>query len=177
MKLIDFGTVKEIKERTTTIIGTTHYMAPEIVQGNGYSFQVDIWSIAVCMYEFFCGRLPFGEELEDPMDVYMAVAKDELVFPKFVKDELFINLMCKMLAKSPTKRLWKFEQVKNDPYFKDYEWNKLISLSLTPPYMIKYKEKSEGAPVPYLNYLRNKKRSKKSKENIKLNVKIIENKQ
>ena len=53
VKLIDFGTVKEIKERTTTIIGTSHYMAPEIVQGNGYSFQVDIWSIAVCMYEFF----------------------------------------------------------------------------------------------------------------------------
>ena len=166
VKLIDFGTVKEIKERTTTIIGTSHYMAPEIVQGSGYSFQVDIWSIAVCMYEFFCGRLPFGEELEDPMDVYMAVAKDELIFPKFVKDELFINLMKKMLAKSPTNRLWKFEQVKNDPYFRDYEWNKLISLSLPPPYMIKFKEKADGAPVPYLNYLRSKKQ-KHSKKNKK----------
>ena len=156
VKLIDFGTVKEIKERTTTIIGTSHYMAPEILKGEGYSFQVDVWSIAVCMYEFFCGRLPFGEEYEDPMEIYKAVATDELVFPKFVKDGLFIELMHKMLNKNPANRLWKFQQVKDDPYFKDFDWNKLISLSLKPPYMIKFKQSIDGSSIPYLNYLKTK---------------------
>ena len=154
IKLIDFGTVKEIKERTTTVIGTPHYMAPEIVKGAGYTFQVDIWSIAVCMYEFFCGKLPFGEEYDDPMDVYKAVNKEELKFPPYVHDKEFIDLITKMLKKSPTSRLWQFEQIKEEPYFKKFDWNKLISLSLTPPYKLTFKNEKENPSIPYLAYLK-----------------------
>ena len=158
IKIIDFGTVKEIQDRTSTIIGTSHYMAPEITKGEGYSFQVDIWSIAICMYEFFCGKLPFGEDYVDPMDIYRAVSQEELTFPSFVKDEKFMQLMQKMLRKSPTNRLWKFKQIKEDPYFKDFDWNKLISLSYPPPYKLKMKEEKESnsQSIPYLSYLQSK---------------------
>jgi len=158
IKIIDFGTVKEIQDRTSTIIGTSHYMAPEITKGEGYSFQVDIWSIAICMYEFFCGKLPFGEDYDDPMDIYRAVSQEELTFPSFVKDEKFMNLMNKMLRKNPTNRLWKFKQIKEDPYFKDFDWNKLISLSYPPPYKLKMKEEKDtgGQTIPYLSYLQSK---------------------
>jgi len=172
IKIIDFGTVKEIEDRTSTIIGTSHYMAPEITKGEGYSFQVDIWSIAICLYEFFCGKLPFGEEYEDPMDIYRAVSKEELSFPNFVHDEKYMSLLNKMLKKNPTNRLWKFEQIKEDPYFKDFDWNKLISLSYPPPYMIKMKEEKENnAPIPYLSYLQSKqpkRGAKKKKSNRQL---------
>ena len=174
IKIIDFGTVKEIQDRTSTIIGTSHYMAPEITKGEGYSFQVDIWSIAICMYEFFCGKLPFGEDYDDPMDIYRAVSQEELSFPNFVKDEKFMQLMNKMLRKNPTNRLWKFKQIKEDPYFKDFDWNKLISLSYPPPYKIKMKEEKEnnGQSIPYLSYLQSKDvkrggKKKKSKRQIK----------
>ena len=174
IKIIDFGTVKEIKDRTSTIIGTSHYMAPEITKGEGYSFQVDIWSIAICMYEFFCGKLPFGEDYDDPMDIYRAVSQEELTFPNFVKDEKFIQLMNKMLRKNPTNRLWKFKQIKEDPYFKDFDWNKLISLSYQPPYKLKMKEEKEssGPSIPYLSYLQSKEvkrggKKKKSNRQIK----------
>ena len=159
IKIIDFGTVKEIQDRTSTIIGTSHYMAPEITKGEGYSFQVDIWSIAICMYEFFCGKLPFGEDYDDPMDIYRAVSQEELTFPSFVKDEKFMQLMQKMLRKSPTNRLWKFKQIKEDPYFKDFDWNKLISLSYPPPYKLKMKEEKESSntqSIPYLSFLQSK---------------------
>ena len=173
IKIIDFGKVKEIQDRTSTIIGTSHYMAPEITKGEGYSFQVDIWSIAICMYEFFCGKLPFGEDYDDPMDIYRAVSKEELSFPDFVKDEKFIKLMNKMLKKNPTQRLWKFKQIKEDPYFDDFDWNKLISLSYPPPYKIKMKEEKENnSVIPYLSYLQSKnvKRGvKKKKSNRQLN--------
>ena len=49
IKLIDFGTAKAINDRTKTIIGTPHYMAPEVILGEGYSFKVDFWSIGICM--------------------------------------------------------------------------------------------------------------------------------
>jgi cGMP-dependent protein kinase len=76
IKLIDFGTAKAINDKTKTIIGTPHYMAPEVILGEGYSFKVDFWSIGVCMYEFMCGGVPFGENHEEPMDVYLSVINE-----------------------------------------------------------------------------------------------------
>ena len=76
IKLIDFGTAKAITDKTTTIIGTPHYMAPEVILGDGYSFQVDFWSIAICIYEFVCGAVPFGETAEEPMDVYLSIINE-----------------------------------------------------------------------------------------------------
>jgi cGMP-dependent protein kinase len=62
--LVDMGTAKKLKIekrfRTNTIIGTPHYMAPEIITGKGYSFPVDLWSLGVITYELLCGKLPFG---------------------------------------------------------------------------------------------------------------------
>ncbi len=49
--MIDMGTAKILKgrtgagSRTFTIIGTPHYMAPEIIGGKGYNINVDLWSI------------------------------------------------------------------------------------------------------------------------------------
>ena len=155
IKIIDFGTVKEIKDRTTTEVGTPEYMAPEMVNGTGYSFQVDMWAIAICMYELFCGKVPFGEGCEDPMEIYKAVSKEDLTFPSFVHDDLFMGLLSKMLKKAPTSRLWKFEQIKENPYFQDFDWEKLMSFSLPPPYIVKIEDKNENEKsIPYLSYLK-----------------------
>ena len=76
IKLIDFGTTKELKDKTKSIIGTPQYMAPEVILGDLYSFEIDYWSIGVCLYEFCCGILPFGENEEDPTNIYMSVLNE-----------------------------------------------------------------------------------------------------
>lgn len=74
LTLVDMGTAKKLKierrYRTSTIIGTPHYIAPEIITGKGYSFPVDLWSLGVLTYELLCGKLPFGENEDDPFAIY-----------------------------------------------------------------------------------------------------------
>lgn len=73
LKLIDFGTAVKIDNFTQTIIGTPHYMAPEVLYGKGYAFSCDYWSIGICIYEIYYGVYPFGNNSSDIMDVYNAI--------------------------------------------------------------------------------------------------------
>ena len=73
IKLIDFGTAKAIKDKTNSIIGTPQYMAPEVIMGDYYSFEIDYWSIGVCLYELYCGNIPFGENANEPLEIYVAI--------------------------------------------------------------------------------------------------------
>lgn len=52
------------------MVGNPYYMSPEVILGDGYSFECDFWSIACCAYEFHCGSVPFGENAENAMQVY-----------------------------------------------------------------------------------------------------------
>ena len=142
LKLIDFGTAKEIEDRTKTIIGTPHYMAPEVILGREYSFPVDFWSISICMYEFICGEVPFGEREDDPMDIYFSIINNELDFnEKYVKiDKEFKHIMKKMLDKNPSYRLCNFQSIKNQAWFKDFNWDELSNLNLKAPYIPKIPE-------------------------------------
>jgi cGMP-dependent protein kinase len=45
LKLIDFGTAKVVTSRTYTVVGTPHYMAPEVLLGRGYDQSADLWSL------------------------------------------------------------------------------------------------------------------------------------
>jgi cGMP-dependent protein kinase len=73
LKLIDFGTATNIEDFTQTIIGTPHYIAPEVLFGKGYAFSCDYWSIGICLYEIFYGYYPFGNNSTDIMDVYKSI--------------------------------------------------------------------------------------------------------
>jgi cGMP-dependent protein kinase len=84
-KLIDFGTAKVVEGRTFTIVGTPHYMAPEVISGKGYRLSADIWSIGIMLYEFMCGGVPFGEELEDSFKVYECVLTSKIIYPTSVR--------------------------------------------------------------------------------------------
>ena len=163
MKFIDFGAAKEIKDRTNTIIGTTQYMAPELLEGSSYSFEVDMWSIAVCMFELMCGYAPFGDGYEDdPQLFYLYIMRGDISFPSFVTDDKFMSLIHQMLLKEQNKRLYKLEDIKKHPYFKDFDWEKLVTFSLEAPYLLKIDDDYQTiqTTIPYLTYLKNESNKK-----------------
>jgi len=145
LKLIDFGIAKKLEEgrsKTFTMIGTPHYMAPEVMRGHGYGTEVDLWSLGVMLYEFVCGYLPFADDLDDPTEVCTAVLKDQLSFPSRYRDDNGRTLMQGLLCRQPKKRLGAgidgFEDVKNAEFFRlkgssSDLFNKIMGRELDPP--------------------------------------------
>ena len=133
--LIDLGTAKALKSasgmaRTYTILGTPHYMAPEILLGKGYGLMVDIWSIGICMYELMCGLVPFGEECEDPYEVYTMIANRPLSYPAYFLVEANYNsklLIEQLLSRNPDVRLGgSYSALKAHEWFDCLDWDLLI---------------------------------------------------
>jgi len=135
LKLIDFGTAKVIHGRTHTRVGTAWYMAPEVIENKGYGAAADLWSVGVMLYEFVCGRVPFGEEEEDPYIVLKNVLEDELVFPEFFRQESDCKtLIIKLLQKEPAARI-SIHDIKRDKLFRNFDWNALMACTLKAPHI------------------------------------------
>lgn len=141
-KLIDFGTAKIIQNRTYTIVGTPHYMAPEVIRGKGYGLLADIYSIGIVLFEFVCGNVPFGEDEEDPYAVYEKVLQHRLVFPHFLDPRLPSRpLIEQLLNSNPALRLGgSLDRLKTHRWFQGLDWvlyrqDQLLSRQARPPYV------------------------------------------
>ena len=136
LKLIDFGTAKVVANRTYSVVGTPHYMAPEVIMGQGYGCQADYWSLGVVLYEIICGEVPFAEDQEDPYVIYGKILERQLIFPGFLDPKLPAKVMIdQLLSVNPGARTHgSVEKLKRHRWFKDFNWEKLESRELLPPY-------------------------------------------
>lgn len=136
-KLIDFGTAKFIRGRTYTIVGTPHYMAPEVVTGHGYGLSADYWTIGIMLYELLFGYVPFGEDESDPYSIYEKVQELRLVFPQWVDNKNKVKeFVSQLLSKNPSSRLGgSFDKLKSHPWFIGLNWDKITSKELKAPYV------------------------------------------
>ena len=80
-------------------------MAPEIICGKGYNHYIDLWAVGVCLYEFLCGSLPFGDEADDPYEIYEEIIKKEIDYPSYFKDKKARKLIEILMNKLPELRL------------------------------------------------------------------------
>ena len=135
LKMIDFGTAKVLTDYTSTIIGTPHYIAPEILQGRGYSLSCDFWSLGICMYEIFYGKYPFGNYANEVIEIYKEVLKNDFSFPcensKVANVNSFIRCL---LNKKVNERTCNVSKLKKKPFFEGFEFDKLNDFKLKPPH-------------------------------------------
>ena len=80
VKLGDFGiaTFQNASRvtRSEVVVGSVHYLAPEISQGNQASVQSDIYALGITFFELLTGKVPFDDE--SPVTVALKHIKDKL---------------------------------------------------------------------------------------------------
>ena len=116
IKLLDFGFSCYWDESQPLLekVGTPYYIAPEILGGEGYGPEIDMWSIGVIWYilltgkppfyakkvESICNKIAFQEPSYDDWDHLSKESKD------FVKNLLIKNPSERMTPEQALKHPW-----------------------------------------------------------------------
>ena len=119
LKLIDFGLSKVLdgENNMKKTVGTTFYMAPEVIQGN-YNEKCDLWSCGIILYIMLCGKPPFYSQDEEELKKKICSMKYNFDYPEFKKvSKDAINLIKKILV-GPEQRLTA-AQILADPWIKE----------------------------------------------------------
>ena len=139
IRLIDFGTAKFVQGRTYTIVGTPHYMAPEVITSHGYTLTADYWTVGIILFELLVGYVPFGEDESDPYAIYEQVQKHKLSFPNWLDNRNKVKeFITQLLSVNPANRFsGKIEMVKGHMWFAGFNWDKVLCKEYRSPYIPK----------------------------------------
>lgn len=133
--LCDFGLCKlnmTSDDKTNTFCGTPEYLAPELLLNQGYTRSVDWWTLGTLLYEMLTGLPPFYDD--DVPTMYRKILQNPLKFPSFLEGSDAQDLLIHLLQKDPSQRMTSAVEIKSHKFFKDIDWNKLLSKSYLPPF-------------------------------------------
>jgi serine/threonine protein kinase/tetratricopeptide (TPR) repeat protein len=114
IRLTDLGFAQSEKAiDLTQWKGTLAYLAPEIMRGEKYDHQADLYSFGVTLYEILTGRLPF--EANTPMGLAKEHLEKEVAFTQNAQaiPEDLREITLNLLRKEPIDRVFSAREVIN----------------------------------------------------------------
>ncbi len=119
VKIADFGiaSIQSLSQVTQsdTIMGSLHYLAPEIARGEKATAQSDIYALGIVFYELLRGEVPFNGE--SPVNIALKHMRDDIpsvrefnpTIPQSVE-----NIIIKATAKNTKDRYIQAKEMFND---------------------------------------------------------------
>lgn len=117
LKIGDFGLATRVDfegERKKTLCGTPNYIAPEVLNKKGHSYEVDVWSLGCILYTLLIGKPPF--ETSCLKDTYAKIKKNEYTIPPNKISIQAKNLINHLLQADPSQRPT-MSQILQDEFF------------------------------------------------------------
>lgn len=119
LKILDFGIALAHDAMQITannsVLGSVHYLAPELSKGEVATFQSDIYSLGVVFYELLSGSVPF--KAENPIDIAIKHLNNDFPSIREINCEIpqsVENIIFKCVMKDPKNRYTSIEKLQSD---------------------------------------------------------------
>jgi serine/threonine protein kinase len=113
-KIIDWRNQTDMRSLAASMVGTSQYMAPEIIRGEFYDGRCDWWSMGCIMYECLYGRTPFCADDRTETKARILHHKETLHFPASSGISADAISLISALLSDREPRLSSGEYVQND---------------------------------------------------------------
>jgi serine/threonine protein kinase len=80
--ILDWRNKEHKRKLARSVVGTSQYMAPEVIRGDMYDGRCDWWSIGIILYECLYGHTPFACENRQDTKLNILKHKSTLSFPQ-----------------------------------------------------------------------------------------------
>ncbi|OHT02672.1 CAMK family protein kinase [Tritrichomonas foetus] len=128
IRLIDFGLsnmFSDVCPQLSTACGSPAYAAPEMIKGNTYTIQADIWSAGILLFAIVAGHLPYDDD--NVQRLLQKIVYTDVFYPSFLSPPL-VDLLSKMICKDPEERIT-LDKIKEHPWFSQAEYYALLQQS------------------------------------------------
>ncbi|MCQ2796270.1 MAG: serine/threonine protein kinase [Bacilli bacterium] len=118
IKLSDFGIALDLTNKTkedAALVGSVHYLAPEVCEGASVTKLADIYSLGITFYELVTKRLPYSNN--NPLDVAVSQVRDNIPYPSEFAPDLpkpIENVILKATMKNPSERYQSAKEMRED---------------------------------------------------------------